>query len=156
MKIAEDTFQKGSIFLTEFPFTDFKNTKIRPVVVLFEEKNFYDVTVMAISSITKRRNEPNTILISPEDKDFIKTGLKKESLILTQRITTIKKSRLFYKLGCLTQKHLDEIDTALLSQLKIGYEDKTKEKYVPYGRHSIDSSDVFSVIKTLGSDWLTQ
>ncbi|QII09612.1 putative glutamine-scyllo-inositol transaminase [Candidatus Kuenenia stuttgartiensis] len=156
MKITEDTFQKGSIYLAEFPFTSFKSSKIRPVVVLFEEKRFNDVAVMAISSVTERENKANAILISPEDKDFIKTGLKKESLILTHRMATIKKSRLFYRLGYLMQKYSDEIDTALLRQLEIGHQINAIQKHIPYSRQAIDEKDIASVCFALRSDWLTQ
>jgi dTDP-4-amino-4,6-dideoxygalactose transaminase len=37
MMNTENTFQKGSIYLSEFPFPDLKSSKIRPVVVLCEE-----------------------------------------------------------------------------------------------------------------------
>lgn len=156
MKNIENSFRKGSIYLTEFPFTDIKHSKIRPVVVLLEDPKYDDVTVMAISSALKRTDEPQTILVSPTHNEFNITGLKKESVILTKRIATIKKSHLFFHLGYLTQRYLDELDEVLLNELGIGYETKKKEEKIPYGKQSIDSKDVFSVIKTLRSDWLTQ
>jgi len=152
----ENTFQKGSIYLSEFPFPDLKSSKIRPVVVLYEEEGFNDVTIMAISSMANKKNEPHTILLSSEHRDFNKTGLRKESVILPWRTATIKKNRLFYRLGCLTQRYMDELDIMLLNKLKIGYETNKRESYISYGRQSVDDRDIFSVVKTLRSDYLTQ
>jgi len=151
-----NTFQKGSIYLSEFPFSDLENTKIRPVVVLYEKERCNDVTIMAISSMATKKNASHTILLSTEHKDFNKTGLKKESVILPWRIATIKKNRLFYRLGSLTQRYVNELDIMLLDKLKIGYETNKRENYIPYGRQSIDDKDVFCVVKTLRSDYLTQ
>ena len=153
---TENIFQKGSIYLSEFPFTDLKSSKIRPVVVLYEEERCNDVTIMAISSMAAKKNTSHTILLSSEHRDFVKTGLKKESIILPWRVTTIKKDRLFYRLGCLTQRYMNELDIMLLNKLKIGYETNKRENYISYGRQSIDDRDVFSVVKTLRSDYLTQ
>ena len=153
---TENTFQKGSIYLSEFPFPDLKSSKIRPVVVLYEEARFNDVTIMAISSMATKKNEPHTILLSSEHRDFIKTGLKKESVILPWRTATIKKNRLFYRLGSLTQRYMNELDIMLLNKLKIGYETNKRENDIPYGRQSINDRDIFSVVKTLRSDYITQ
>ncbi|MCF6153191.1 MAG: UDP-4-amino-4,6-dideoxy-N-acetyl-beta-L-altrosamine transaminase [Candidatus Kuenenia stuttgartiensis] len=71
-------------------------------------------------------------------------------------MATIKKTRLFYWLGCLTQKYLDEIDTALLRQLEIGRQINAIQKQIPYSRQSIDEKDIASVCAALRSDWLTQ
>lgn len=156
MMNTENTFQKGSIYLSEFPFPDLKSSKIRPVVVLYEEARFNAVTIMAISSMVKQKKGFHTILLSSEHRDFIKTGLKKESVILPWRISTIKKNRLFYRLGSLTQRYMNELDIMLLNKLKIGYETNKMENYISYGRQSIDDRDIFSVVKTLRSDYLTQ
>ena len=155
MKNTENTFRKGSIFLTQFPFTDLKQSKIRPVVVISCDEAYDDVIVMAISSVTSRRDLSNTIILSPADAEFSETGLKKESCILVHRIATIKKDRLFYRLGNLAQRFMEDIDKLVLRKFEIGAEEKQKQKSIPYGKQSVDTSDIFSVIKALRSDWLT-
>lgn len=155
MKNTENTFRKGSIFLTQFPFTDLKQSKIRPVVVISCDEAYDDVIVMAISSVTSRRDLSNTIILSPADAEFSETGLKKESCILVHRIATITKDRLFYRLGSLAQRYLDDIDKLVLGKFEIGVGKKQKQKSIPYGKQSVDTNDIFSVIKALRSDWLT-
>jgi perosamine synthetase len=177
MRITGNTLKKGSIYLTQFPFTDLGQSKIRPVVVLHHDTTFDDVIVVAISSVTSRRYTEYVILISSSDESFSKTGLKKESVILSNRIVTINKKRLFYKLGYLPQLYLDELDKKILINFKIGLTSNTNQtnttnstnktnitnktsdtnatKFIPYGRQHIDDNDIYSVIKTLRSDWLT-
>jgi len=155
MKITESTFSKGSIFLTQFPFTNLEQSKIRPVVVISYNGTYGDVTVMAISSVTSRRDLSQIIILSPADAEFSETGLKRESCILVHRIATIKKDRLFYHLGNLAQRYLDDIDKLVLHNFEIGSEEKQKQQIIPYGKQSVDAGDIFSVIKVLRSDWLT-
>ena len=154
--------KKGSIYLTELPFTDQKKSKIRPVVVLHHDVVYDDVIVMAISSVTSRRSGQNTIPISVSDNTFYETGLKKESVILTNRIVTLNRRRLFHRLGLFSNQYLDEIGRNIVSIFQIGITQATnqtnqtdKNKFIPYGRQSIDDDDVYSVVKTLRSEFLT-
>ena len=154
--------KKGSIYLTELPFTDQKKSKIRPVVVLHHDVIYDDVIVMAISSVISRRPGRNTVVISASDNSFKETGLKKRSVILTNRIVTLNRSRLFHRLGRFSNRYLDEMDRNIVNIFQIGITQTTNEtnqtdnnKFIPYGRQTIDDDDVYSVVKTLRSDWLT-
>ena len=151
--------KKGSIYLTELPFTDQKKSKIRPVVVLHHDVVYDDVIVMAISSVISRRPSQNAILISALDNSFKETGLKKESVVLTNRIVTLNRARLFHRLGRFSNQYLDEIDRNIVSIFQIGVTNPTNQTNstisIPYGRQTIDADDVYSVVKTLRSDWLT-
>ena len=149
--------KKGSIYLTELPFTDQKTSKIRPVVVLHHDVVYDDVIVMAISSVISRRPCQNTIFISASDNTFKETGLKKESVILTNRIVTLNRRRLFHRLGRFSNQYLDEIDRNIVNIFQIGITNTTNQTKtsIPYGRQTIDDDDVYSVVKTLRSDWFT-
>lgn len=162
MKNMDSTLQKGSICLTQFPFSDMQLAKIRPVVVLHHDKVYDDVLIAAISSLTTRLPSQNTILILDSDKYFSGTGLKKESIILMSRIVSLDRKRLFYQLGHLHQHYLEELDRKMLNLLKLGIITPTNEtnltnktKYIPYGKQTIDDDDIYAVVKTLRSDWLT-
>ena len=162
MRSTGDILKKGSIYLTELPFTDQKKSKIRPVVVLHHDVIYDDVIVMAISSVISRRPGQNTILVSASDNSFKETGLKKESIILTNRIVTLNRRRLFHLLGRFSNQYLDEIDRNIVNIFQIGITQTTNQtnqtdnnKFIPYGRQTIDDDDVYSVVKILRSDWLT-
>ena len=99
MKNTENTLQKGSIYLSHFPFTNLSQSKIRPIVVLAEDSNYNDVIVLAVSSIVDRWDKSAVVYISSQQPHFPETGLKKDSFVLLNRIATIQKNRLFKKLG---------------------------------------------------------
>jgi UDP-4-amino-4,6-dideoxy-N-acetyl-beta-L-altrosamine transaminase len=156
--------KKGSICLTEFLFTDLKQTKIRPIVVLYHDRVCDDVIAVAISSLVSRRRREDTVLISKTDTNFKETGLKTASVVLPSRIITLKRRRLFHRLGQLSQQYLDRIDEKLLGLLQIGASIPTETprsplpapSFIPYGRQSITEQDVAAVCRVLRSHWLTQ
>ena len=59
-------------------FTDLRQTKIRPVVVMRHNIVYDDVIVAAIFSVAKRHDFSDTILILSSEKNFSETGLKLE------------------------------------------------------------------------------
>ena len=158
MKNTADMLDKGSIFLTEFPFTDLHRSKIRPVVVLHHDASYDDVIVAAISSSNYRRVSHSAISINAVVDGFTETGLKKNSIILSHRIITLNVKRLFYRLGKLPLRILEALDTKLFENFKIGLTPSliSTAPYIPYGKQTIDENDIFSVVKTIRSDYLTQ
>lgn len=149
-------FQKGDIYLSWFPFTSYQKSKIRPVVVLVEDKTYQDVVVLAISSVLSGWDPFSVIYVLSEEKDFNVTGFKKDSCILVNRIATIRADRLFYHLGRLPAKHIQKIDERFLNNFQIGDNEEKGQAFIPYGKQSIDTQDVYSVLTTLRSDFLTQ
>lgn len=162
MMTSESALSRGSIWLTEFPFSDLRTTKIRPVVVLHHDPRG-DVLVAAISS--RITGHDHAVLITEQDPFFAHTGLRKSSVIRCNRQVTLKRSRLFHQLGALSQPCLEALDQTLLSLLDIS-ESKVFQQFeqsispalkpIPYAKQSINAEDVFAVVKTLRSDFLTQ
>ena len=96
---------KGDITLVTFPFTNLSNSKLRPAIVLLETN--LDVTVCFITTQTKWK-ESTDILLFPS----LANGLKKESLIKTNKIATLDKSLVKGLLGKLSAIELTEIGRA--------------------------------------------
>ena len=160
---SESVLPRGSIWLTKFPFSDLRTTKIRPVVVLHHDPHFDDVLVAAISS--RVTDHDDVVFITEQDPTFVHTGLRQSSVIRCNRQVTLKRSRLFHQLGALPQTCLEALDQNLLSLLNIGepkvfqqFEQSSSPtlKSIPYAKQSINAEDVFAVVKTLRSDFLTQ
>jgi len=81
---------KGSIVLIDFPFTDLFGEKLRPALVLYE--GYLDVTAAAITSEIPQRLLPTDLLIFRWTPSFEGTGLKKDSILLIDKIATIEKT----------------------------------------------------------------
>ncbi|HTN19796.1 MAG TPA: type II toxin-antitoxin system PemK/MazF family toxin [Pelobium sp.] len=103
---------KGNIVLISFPFTDLTGDKVRPVVILTEDK--FDVTVCFITSQIGWQ-EPTDLLLSPNNAN----GLKKQSLIRTSKIATLEKSLIKGVLGKLSEEEILELNRKLIQLLKL-------------------------------------
>ena len=127
MRITDSRLFKGSVCLAEFPFTSLDKTKIRPVVILFHDKQYDDVLVVAVSSVITRQHRGITVPLLSTDPDFYLTGLKKSSVILCSRMVTLSKNRLVHSLGMLSACYLNILDEKIIGMMMIGCDmhDKT-------------------------------
>ncbi len=80
---------KGKVVLIYFPFTDLIRRKLRPALVLYEEKE--DVVVAFISSRVEKYNPETDVLITKDHPEFKLTGLKTDSIIKLTKIATLHK-----------------------------------------------------------------
>jgi len=117
---------------------------------------YNDVMVMAISSVMERWNNASVVYIYSSHPQFHNTGLKKDLVIIVNRIATIQKDRLFKKLGSLSSYEMDQVDCLLLERFSVGGNNHRSSDLIPYGKQSVNADDIFSVVKTLRSDFLTQ
>ena len=94
---------KGDILLITFPFTDLSGSKLRPTVVLAHTK--LDVTVCFITTHLQWQD--------PADVQLLPTlfnGLRKQSLIRTNKIATLDKTLAKGLLGRLTPIKLNDLN----------------------------------------------
>lgn len=97
---------KGDIVLITFPFTDLSGTKLRPAVILIDTT--IDITVCFITTQTQWQ-ESSDMIIDPSASN----GLRKRSLIRTNKIATLDKTLAKGLLGKLSQNELKELDNNL-------------------------------------------
>lgn len=95
---------KGDIVLVRFPFTDLSSEKLRPALVITPQIN---------------KEELCDILISSKDTDFNRTGLKRDSIIKTNKLATLNKRIIAGKIGVLSAKNITEVNTALKQILRL-------------------------------------
>lgn len=84
--------QFGDIVLLEFPYTDGKNSKKRPVLVINDFRGG-DIIVCRIAS--RMYQTKYDVLV----ENWGKTGLKLPSIIRVRKIATLQKEMVFLKLG---------------------------------------------------------
>ena len=110
--------KKGDIVLVKFPFTDLSNIKLRPALVLSPLGNEGDVVLVFISSQIHKK-ESIDISLKQDDKDFSKTGLKKESIIKTRKLMTLNQKIILGKIGTLPQEKIEELEGKLREYLQL-------------------------------------
>jgi len=102
---------EGQIILFKFPQTNQIEGKLRPALVLRQLPGKYnDWLICMISSQLDKKIPDFDEVITPEDSDFRKSGLKLSSIIRICRIAVVNSDILLGKLG--------EIDKARLLSIK--------------------------------------
>ena len=110
--------EKGDIVLIKFPFTDISSKKLRPALIITEESKFKDFILAFITTQSDQR-EKYDILLTTNFKDFQKTGLKKESILKLNKLTTLNKRMISGKIGSLTKELMNQVNNNLKDLFKI-------------------------------------
>jgi mRNA interferase MazF len=100
---------KGTIVLIPFPFTDLSGQKVRPALVLYDNKGGEDCIVSFISSRVAERAGKFEI----KAVHSLENGLKGDSLIKVDKIATLQKRIVMGELGMLESPLLAEVDVRL-------------------------------------------
>lgn len=109
--------EPGTIVLVNFPFTDLQSSKLRPALVLTAKRD--DVIILGIFSKVPDEFRDSWIKIDEFGTDFHLTGLKKTSIIKTEKITVIHRSLIRKELGHLTPELMDQVRKTLIKTLEI-------------------------------------
>jgi mRNA interferase MazF len=104
--------KKGDVILVSFPFTDLSGSKLRPAFVLAESNQ--DVLVAFITTQSKWSDEFSIKLTATAIN-----GLKIDSLVRLNKITTLDKNLVFGKLGNLSEMDINQINVGLIKLLNL-------------------------------------
>jgi mRNA interferase MazF len=110
---------KGDVVLVPFPFTNLSQTKLRPAVILWVDPQGRDITLCFVSSKNINQTTNDEILITPNDPEFSKTGLKVASKIKVARLVTLERQFIQRRLGKLGKQQLNLLNQTLIRTFKI-------------------------------------
>ena len=104
--------KRGEIYRADLdPVVGSEQGGVRPVVIIQNDTgNLYSPTVI-VAAITTRRNKPGLPIHVPITAE--ESGLRQDSVILTEQVRTLEKSRLTRHLGTLTNEAMKRLDHAL-------------------------------------------
>lgn len=110
--------KRGAVVLAVLPFTDLTGRKRRPAVVVSPESlPGDDVLVAFVTSFKGDPLQATDLLISTDDPDFKKTGLKRPSVVRLGKLFTLQKGLMVGRLGNLTPRLMAEVDACLRKAL---------------------------------------
>ena len=110
--------QPGEIWLVRFPFSDLTSAKPRPALILAVHRE--EVIILGIfSKIPTGKLQNSWVLIQDNNAQFLRTGLKKTSLIRADQIATVSTSVFQRKLGELSADLAIEVQKALKISLNL-------------------------------------
>jgi mRNA interferase MazF len=108
-----ERFVKGDIVVLPFPFSDLRGFKKRPALIIADLKG--DDIILCQITGEERKDDYSIILKSI---DLEKGKLKIESRIRPNRLFTIDKSTIFYKLGKLKTQKIKEVESKIIQIIK--------------------------------------
>jgi mRNA interferase MazF len=97
-------FVKGDIIIIEFPYSNLRDVKRRPVLILKVPKG-EDIIVAQITG----ESYENNVEIPLKKEDFKQGGLKRTSYLRIDKIASIEKYLIKYKAGSLKQENFNKI-----------------------------------------------
>ena len=110
---------KGDVLLSQFPFTDLSQTKLRPAIVLHHSTEKNEITVCFISSQKVNQLSDSEFALLETDPDFLLTGLRVSSKVRVTRIVTISAQLTSRQLGYLGTNHTQLLNQKLRQTLEI-------------------------------------
>lgn len=99
------SYKLAEIVLVKFPFTDLKNSKKRPILIIKDENALQDILCLQITS-----NPNGQHLYRIESNDYKQTPLKVASYVKYNKCFTINSS--------LIDKKVSEVNSEFLARLK--------------------------------------
>jgi mRNA interferase MazF len=118
--MADETYQRESVVLVRFPYTDLTGSKVRPAVIVTADKYLSqaeDVLCAFISSVLPDPMLPTDIIVSSTHPDFRKTGLKRSSVIRTHKLVLLDRELVYSKLGDLAPMLSKQMNAGLIDAL---------------------------------------
>lgn len=100
---------KGTVVLVPFPFTDLSGQKVRPCVVLYQQKGGDDCVLAFMSSVGSKTKKSFDINIKASKKN----GLKIDSTLKIDKIATLQKKIILGELGKLEDSIVKMLDKKL-------------------------------------------
>ncbi len=110
--------QVHEIWLVKFPFSDLSSTKLRPALVIAIHREEL-IIVGLFSKIPVGLLSNTWVLVSEQHPEFRETGLKKISLIRTDKIATVNEIVFAQKLGVLPSDLIPFVQLALKNALNL-------------------------------------
>jgi mRNA interferase MazF len=114
--------QRGDIVLVDYPYTSSSETKVRPVLVIQNDRDnqrLKNTIVIQITSQIQRSIEPTQLLIKMATHEGQESGLRQDSVINCVNLLTLSKDKILRKLGRLTTPMLQKVNDSLRTALEL-------------------------------------
>jgi mRNA interferase MazF len=97
--------RRCDVVIVDFPFTDTGQSKVRPALVVQNDRDNARIrkTVIAmVTGNTRRRGDPSHLYVDPNDPDGASSGLSFPSLVSCNNLFTIEQGSILQVIGQLS------------------------------------------------------
>src|SRR5438094_9248871 len=108
--------QRGDVVLVDYPYAAGGGTKVRPVLVIQNDRDnqrLLNTIVAQITSLTRRALEPTQLLIEIATPAGRHSGLRQDSVVNCVNLLTLDKGKVLRKLGSLPASDMQKINDCL-------------------------------------------
>lgn len=112
--------QRGDIVLLDYPYASGGGAKVRPALVVQNDRDNQRLTntiVVQITSVTRRAPEPTQLLVEVSTPEDQLSGLRQDSVVNCVNIVTLEKSKVLRRLGILQDSLLQQVNACLMTAL---------------------------------------
>ncbi len=115
--------RRGDVVLVDFPFSDRTGSKVRPCLIVQNDRDnarFDDTIVVTITSRTQYASvEPTEVLIDTSTPEGRQSGLLFNSAVQCQNIATVDNGFVLRRIGNLPEDVMRQINKCLKASLGI-------------------------------------
>jgi mRNA interferase MazF len=108
--------KRGDVVLLDHPFADASGSKVRPALVVQNDRDngrLTNTVVALITGNTSRANEPTQLLIDTDTRDGKQSGLNRSSAVVCVNVFTVSQAKIFRTIGNLPPSLMSQIDDCL-------------------------------------------
>src|SRR6266852_9156970 len=113
--------QRGDIVLVDYPCAGGSGTKVRPVLVVQNNRDnqrLLNTIVVQITSVTRRALEPTQLLIELATPAGRQSGLRQDSVVNCVNLLTLDRGKVLRKLGSLPDALMQQVNNCLKAALE--------------------------------------
>ena len=114
--------RRGDVVMVDFPFTDTGTSKVRPALVVQNDRDNQRIrkTVIAMSTGNlRRKGHPSHLFVDPNTADGASAGLHFPSLVSCNNLFTIEQDSVQQVLGHLSDPLKQQLGDCLKAALEI-------------------------------------
>ena len=107
---------RGQIVIVDFPFTSGAQSKVRPALIIQNDRENRRLSKTIVTMITgnlHRIAEPTHLLIDPSTPDAASCGLHGQSLVSCVNVYTIDQASVKHVIGSLSSAAMVRVDACL-------------------------------------------
>jgi mRNA interferase MazF len=116
------SYSRGDVVIVHFPFSSGSGKKIRPALVVQNDRNnqrLTNVILAAITTTTHRSNEPTQLLVEVNSPAGQQSGLVNDSVVTCEHLATIDNRLVVRTIGSLPDSMMEQVNDCLRASLDL-------------------------------------
>lgn len=113
---------RGDVALLDFPYSDGSGSKVRPVLIVQNDRDNQRLSNTIVVLITKnisRTHEPTQALVDVSTADGQQSGLNQTSAVTCTNLFTVSQSKIRRTTGSLPPSLMTQVDDGLRASLSL-------------------------------------